>query len=69
MLPRALIDQLSAEFTFLISLGVLSILLIAFIDLNISVLQILAGGALVGALNVSDLLTRLRLNHELKKEE
>jgi len=69
VLPRALIDQLSAEFTFLISLGVLSILLITFIDYRLNELLMLAGGVVLAAFNVSDYLYSQRLKRELQKEK
>jgi hypothetical protein len=67
LLPRALIDQLSAEFTFLLSLGALSIILIAFIDNNFTGPQILAGGCVLAVLDYLDLRSKQRLDRERKK--
>ncbi|GAH03706.1 unnamed protein product, partial [marine sediment metagenome] len=67
VLPRAIIDQLGAEFTFLLSLGVLAILLIFIIDYSPNELLIIAGGVVLAAFNFSDYLYSQRLTRYLKK--
>ena len=69
LLPRALIDQLSAEFTFLLSLTVLSIILIAFIDRNLADWQVLLGGCALAVLDFLDLRSKQRLDGEIKNWE
>lgn len=68
LLPRALIDELSAEFTFLLSLGVLSLILMAIIDRNVADWQIIIGGGVLAVLDYLDLRSKQRLDRELKKE-
>ena len=65
LLPRALIDQLSAEFTFLLSLGVCSIFLIAFVDRNVADWQILLGGCILAVFDYLNLRSKRRLDGEI----
>ncbi|MBA7610660.1 hypothetical protein ES703_17872 [subsurface metagenome] len=67
LLPRALVDQLSAEFTFLLSLCALSLIIIAFIDIDVTDPQILAGGCILAVFDFLDLMSKRRLDRELKK--
>ena len=69
LLPRAMIDQLSAEFTFLISLTVCSILIIAFIDRNVADWQILLVGCFLAVFDYLDLRSKRRLDGEIILEE
>jgi hypothetical protein len=69
LLPRALIDQLSAEFTFLLSLGLLSLILIAFIDRKVADWQILVGGCVLAVFDFLDLRSKRRLDGEIKNWE
>lgn len=69
LLPRALIDHLSAEFTFLLSLGVCSISLIFIIDRNVADWQILLGGCILAVFDYLDFRSKRRLDGEILLEE
>ena len=54
LMPRALIDRFGPEFAFLLSLGVLSVVLLIFLAYDVNSLLILAMGIALTVFNVAE---------------
>ena len=66
LLPRRVVDRLSVEFTFLLSRGVLSLVLTVFIHYRVDVRVLLTWCWILAAMDVSDWLALRAEDREMK---